>query len=133
MTNNKLCNEITVLQCFLLSAKVTTRSGKKHTILQTTGTSFRITIQELKTQEKAILIIRNLYQNQIQKVSSRKTFRKRYTGKHALDCIANHKCTMKLYPLDMLLAVGGSDNLIGQRTYPRAPEEELSTNSSRTS
>ena len=82
---------------------------------------------------KAILIIRNLYQNQIQKVISRKTFRKRYTGKHALDCIANHKCTMKLYPLDMLLAVGGSDNLIGQRTYPRAPEEELSTNSSGTS
>nr|DAK76716.1 MAG TPA: hypothetical protein [Caudoviricetes sp.] len=40
---------------------------------------------------------------------------------------------MKLYPLDMLLAVGGSDNLIGQRTYPRAPEEELSTNSSGTS
>ena len=122
MTNNKLCNEITVLQCFLLSAKVTTRSGKKHTILQTTGASFRITIQELKTQEKAILIIRNLYQNQIQKVSSRKTFRKRYTGKHALDCIANHKCTMKLYPLDMLLAVGGSDNLMRKITVTKQLE-----------
>ena len=33
----------------------------------------------------------------------------------------------------MLLAVGGSDNLIGQRTFPRAPEEELGTNSSGTS
>jgi hypothetical protein len=39
---------------------------------------------------------------------------------------------MKLYPLDMLLAVGGSDNLIGQRIYLRAPEEELSTDSSGT-
>lgn len=129
MTNNKLCNEITVLQCFLLLAKVTTRSGKKHTTLQKTGASFRITIQELKTQEEAILIIRNLYQIKPRKLSPEETSRKRYTGKHALDCIANHKCTMKLYPLDMLLAVGGSDNLIGQRTYPRAPEEELSTDS----
>lgn len=107
----------------MLSAKVTTRSGKKHTTLQTTGASLRITIQELKTQEKAILIIRNLHQNQIQKVISRKTFRKRYAGKHALDCIANHKCTMKLYPLDMLLAVGGSDNLMRKITVTKQLED----------
>lgn len=38
----------------------------------------------------------------------RLNFKKTYTRLH------RSKCTMKLYPLDMLLAVGGSDNLIGK-------------------
>ena len=34
--------------------------------------------------------------------------------RHTYIRLHRSKCTMKLYPLDMLLAVGGSDNLIGK-------------------